>query len=268
MSQLSTNNRAALQFKPPGSYGSAYRTVAEIPPGHKRVLRFAFPLHTTWGADDKNFVLQQTSIIKNPEIGLVEIHVIENSLLGVECVQDATFLVYTLEGYHFLYMEGYGPVPVFSLTYTLQPIPQGNHRLLVTRGTCALLYIAADELLTRLQNGGESLVPLNKYVVSAPKSGVLRLPIDTNVDLLLHQLINLPEHPDPFSLPYITTHLLLLLPQQLQASSINDHDISGSMMVFIAENIQMPVPWLLAQLQEKFSMNRRRAKAFLRNINL
>ena len=111
-----------------------------------------------------------------------------------------------------------------------------------------------------MQNGGESLVPLNKYVVSAPKSGVLRLPIDTNVDLLLQQLINLPEHPDPFSLPYITTHLLLLLPQQLQASSINDHDISGSMMVFIAENIQMPVPWLLAQLQEKFSMNRRRAK--------
>lgn len=41
-----------------------------------------------------------------------------------------------------------------SLTYTLQTIPHGNHRLLVTRGTCTLLYIAADELLTRCKTVG------------------------------------------------------------------------------------------------------------------
>lgn len=268
MTQPNINNRASLQFTIPRSYGSAYRAITKVPPGHKRVLRFANPLHTSWGSENKNFILQQTGVTKNSEIGLVEINVVENSLLSMQCAHDATFLIYALDGHHFLYMGELGPVPLFSLTYTLQTIPEGNHRLLITPGICTLLYIVADELLLQLQSGHQTLVFLEKYIASAGKLRVLRLPVDAEVAGLIQQLMELPAEPDPFSLLFIGSKLLMQIQKHQPAGAEIERHSPANIMVFIAEHIHMPVPWLLQQLQERFSINRRLAATFLRSIHL
>ncbi|ODT34974.1 MAG: hypothetical protein BGN92_13005 [Sphingobacteriales bacterium 41-5] len=257
-----------LQWMIPGSYGNKYRAVAALPDGRRRALRFAHAMHITWGAGFNNSILRQTGNIKNPETVLVEIQVQENSLLSVHCRHDSTILLYALEGHHFLHLQGYGPVPLFAATYTLQPITEGQHPLLITPGTCTLLYIIADELLFQLQAAQPALAPLQKYMAAAGKTRVLRLPVDTAVAALLQQLMELPEQTGPYALPFMASQLLLQIPKQLQAREASEQDIPARMMVFIAEHINRPVPWLLQQLQKRFSINRRLAATFLRSIHL
>lgn len=256
-----------LLFSPPASQANTVQKSRVLPGKQQPALAFATPMLTTWGTQQQCYILQQTYKAESIELALVKMKVPDNSLLTIQCDTPFAALLYALDGHHFLYLEPQGALPLFTPTYTLQYISAGKHRLLLSPGSCTLLYVAADRLLQHLQDR-HGLAALSSYTTATKKPAVLRLPIDGAVLELLQQLMKLPPLPDPFSVPSIASRLLLHVLKQQQDAFNNKQDMPARIMAFIADHIQLPVPVLMQQLQQQFNISRGEADQYLRRLNL
>lgn len=252
-----------LEFIPPQSQRSGLQVAEKIPQQQNLVLPFAHPTLTSWGAHGQNYILQQ--LFKNDELELclVTITVQEYSLLKVNSSTAAGVLLYMLEGQAFMQLKGYGAVSLLEGTYTLQHFMQESHQLMVTPGTCQLLYIAADALLEQYRTEYPSLNALSQWTRPSPsgKQQVLRMHIDSSIYQLLDMFRLVTPKPDASFIRSLALKLLLhLQEQQTEANRPGNYrpeELPAMIRAFIADHLHLPVEQQMQALQKHFGLTQK-----------
>ena len=181
-------------------------------------------------------------------------------IVPVYCNEAINALQYTLQGHTFANLRGYGILPLFEGTYTLQYIPKGEHQVLMTPGVFHYLYILPGAHLDLFAEKHPNIDVLINRLEALHENGDLatRLPIDKRVSEILFRIQNLSKYDDEvgFSLATMVINLLRQLYRQLQtdipAIQPCSEELPAYINNFISNRIYEPVPDLINQLKHRF----------------
>lgn len=253
-------SKLPLEFHEPKCWQHTREVSESIPPKQKLVFRFGAPVLLCWGNEKENYVLQQLYTPPAKALVLVTIHVTEYTLLRVSCRQSFTAFQYTLNGNVFAYLKGNGCLPLLEDTYTLQYIPEGEHRVLLAPGTYHYFYMIPGPSINILSRQHADIDQVLKRVEEIHEEGKLatRLPMDSRVKSLLERLRNLPGNsPETaFTIIAIVIKLLRHYYRQLQGQDDEGHttDLRARVNAFLANHIQEPVPALIKGIKKYLFM--------------
>lgn len=234
-----------------------------LPGSQEFIIPFAVVQMTEWTYNGQNYILQQTYENGESVISLITIQIADYTRIQVKCHQATTALQYTLKGNCFAYLKGYGCLPLFQDTYTLQYIPEGEHLVLFVPGIYQYLYINSGSLIGSLAEHDEGIGKVIKQYKSSHESGELaaRLPFDRIVIECLFRLNNLPIGiaQIPFAVSKIINDLIYHYYEQLHYLNFVDHErsLTSRLNAYIANHIELTVRQIIKGLREELFIENR-----------
>ncbi|MBN8790081.1 MAG: helix-turn-helix transcriptional regulator [Terrimonas sp.] len=249
-----------LKFKVPKIWEHTLKERTQVPQNQKLVLRFATPYLQTWGAHDENYILQQFFAGAGVAFVLLTICVQHCSLLRVLFDKGNNIIQYTMQGNGFGKLNGHGCLPLLEDTYTLQYVPEGEHRVLFTPGTYHYVYLIPGPLLNALSTDYPNIARLIQSLELSHVDGKVasRLPVNRRVKDLLTRLQNLPEESSEIQLT-LTAIVIKLMRQFYRQlgnpeSGGQPEDLIAVINTFLANHIQEPVPQLIKKIKKQLFM--------------
>lgn len=248
-----------LLFQVPNQRQSTKTESNSIPPGQQLVLKFATPYLISWGVKKENYVLQQIYQWANITLALVTIHLSEYSLFEVTCEQAFKAFQYTIQGYGFAALYDHGCIPLYEGTYTLQYIPKGTHKVILSAGTYHYFYMISDTFLSSPTSTDQHIEGPNQYTEKGKNNSIVtRLPMDHRVKDLIRRLLELPgDEPEvPFTTIAIITKLNRHYYRQINnmVGEPKPGDFRAWVNTFLANNMDISVRQLIQKIKQDFSM--------------
>lgn len=242
-----------IRFQPPGNNtATAIRRPGPAPIG-TFCLPYARQELLQWATD--NFVFQQFYAGSDFAIATIDINVTEHTVLELQCTKAFNGLQYTLDGYAFAWLAGYGHLCLFKDTYTLQYVPEEWHRLFLPRGVYRFFYMDPGKLLANL---APDHPPVQKIVLlknaQAPSGRfITRLPATETVRRLIRNFEKLPDtngHTALLAAGFINelTHCYHRQVKYPEAGFATPELLN----VFITNSLQLPEPQFFSRLKELF----------------
>ncbi|WP_300602130.1 AraC family transcriptional regulator [Niabella sp.] len=247
-----------LELIPPKSACHNVQKSSSIPAAQEFVIPSAKVQLLEWTFSGVNYILQQVYNTEGSLVVFLTVQISDYTLIKVKCNRAITVFQYTLKGNCFGYLKGHGCLHLFHDTYTLQYIPEGDHQVLFAPGTYHYLYLDPGLAIVSLSPFDEGIKKVLLSLNDFQEAGCLaeRLPFDHKVTTLISKLKNLT--PDsvhsPFNIRALINEFVLHYYEQLHNKKSNPEGtkLIAELNAFIANNIEFPVPELIARLKKQF----------------
>ena len=242
---------APLYFLAPARYRNTALRSAGPPPAALLHLPYARQELLQWGTG--NFVYQQFYAGSDFAIALIDIEVAAYTLLELQCTRPFNGLQYTLEGYAFALLAGYGNLRLFKDTYTLQYVPEGRHRLLLPKGAYCFFYADPGRLLANLVQEHPPVQQLIGMEAAMEPKGRLatRLPVIEPVRQLINGFAQLPACNGNTALLIATRINALTRYYHQQAKQpVAALPTPELLSEFIADHLQLPESQFFSKLRQ------------------
>lgn len=248
-----------LAFIVPGAFEKTVEISGFRPALQTLILPLSKCICQEWGVKKENYILQQFYNTLGLTLVLLTISSKQYQVLKVKCARPIAALQYTLQGYTFTKLSGFGCLPLFEGTYTVQYISEGEHYILLEPGNYQYLYIVPNEGLDLLFSNHDAIQQLSAYLDTSHCCGKLatRLPILTETKKLIQNLLS-PMPTDKSQHFYLSSKLLELIGhfhQQLLSAypaSYTHDNLFSYINTFLADNIEMPVPDIIKDIKHRF----------------
>jgi len=257
--------KVPLLFYPPRDEQLLTRPGSHLPDNFKWRIPLSETHHITWGGLQENYLIQQVSADEGRVLASLCIHVAERSLLSIKSTAAFNAIQYTIEGDTIAHLSGYGPLALYSGTYTLQYVPEGIHEVFFEAGHYQFFYIMDEGLLALLAKEHPEIAELVTLQYKNHVSGQtgLRMHFDATVDALLRQVKNIRGNDIDagFLLRSISSQLLQHYHWQLKNTvpESNTFLVPTKLKVFIADHMHLVVASIIAQMTACFNITPRQA---------
>lgn len=252
-------NVPPLAFLVPEAFEKTVEISSLRPAMQQYILPLSKCICQEWGINRENYILQQFYNTLGLTLVLLTISSNQYSVLKVKCARPIAALQYTLQGYTFTKLSGFGCLPLFEDTCTIQYISEREHYILLEPGNYQYLYIVPNEGLDLLFSNHDAVRQLSAYLDNSHSSGKLatRLPILSVTKKLIQDLLSpIPtDENQHFSLSSKVLEMIGHFHQQLLAKYpvCYTHDnLFGYINTFLADNIEMPVPDIIKNIKQRF----------------
>ena len=251
--------RPPLEIDIPVFWTHTRKESDSIPPGQTPILPFTHSHLIQWGNHSENYILQQVYTNAGVTIVHLSFSIAQYCILPIYCREAFNALQYTLRGFTFARLHGYGVFPLFEGTYSLQYIPVGIHKVLMPPGKYHFLYILPGPNLALLTEKHPNIKLLIEDLEALHENGdlAIRLPIDTTVSEIINQLQSMSTNEEvEFSLSSFLIKLLRQVYRQLQKKITEvqptHRELPSYISHFIATRIHEPVPDLVGKIKDRF----------------
>lgn len=257
-----------LEFLVPEHLLHTKNQTVGLPEEPKLLFHIGTPYLTTWGTHQENYILQQVYTVSGATMVMLSIKANTYTKMKIKCAKSFNAFQYTIQGFSFARLNGYGCVPLFEKTYTLQYIPEGIHEVLFVPEEYHFFYIVPGQILEALATPQSDISELLKLITDRAPCGKLGKRHATSKKTMnaIERILNLSERTAHYQL-ILTGELfnLLTMYQEQQAQNyvhVQPENNNAIINAFMANNIHFSVGDLIKNLKEHMFIETRT----LRNI--
>jgi len=245
-----------LQFYPPRRFATtALREFTQAPASALHLPYAQQQQLLQWGSDGENNIHQQLYTGSGFVVGVIHIQISVPTLLELTCATSFNTLLYSLEGYGFLMLQGYGCLPLFQDSYTLHYVPGDRHSLFLPAGNYRYFLVSPGMLLANLVQEHAPVQELVRREELVHQSGSMaaRQEITVNLLQMIQQFAHMPATNGNTALLVESKINDLLRYFHLQAlSSPIDLLSTAGMTLFLASHLHLPAQRLIQLLKKKY----------------